>query len=123
MSNQGKIEALWQMMGSMYGHKWVSSFGAQVDPDRVWAATLKNVTPEQVKEGLQRLAKRGDEWPPSAPEFRKLCLDDGEHWEHKAMRIRSKETDAMLRLPKPEIDKNIGRTALDELKQKLGVKI
>lgn len=61
-------------MSSMFGHKWTSSYGAEVDPDRVWLATLDGVSADQIKTGLSRLRERGDEWPPSAPEFRKLCL-------------------------------------------------
>lgn len=66
--------ALWQMMSSMYGHRWTSAYGSEVDPDRVWQATLADVSPEQIKYGMRELARNGDDWPPSAPEFRKLCL-------------------------------------------------
>ena len=69
-----EIEQLWQLMSSMFGHKWTSSYGDESDPDRVWYAILKDITWNQMKSGMDRLAKSGREWPPAAPEFRKLCL-------------------------------------------------
>jgi len=39
----------------------------------VWAASLKGITPEMIKTGLNKLITRGYDWPPSAPEFSKLC--------------------------------------------------
>ncbi len=105
----------------MFGHKWVSSYGAAIDPDKVWFATLGGVSDEQIKEGLKRLAESGQEWPPSAPEFRKLCLDDGAHWEHKAFDRIAAETDRQLALPKPERNLNVGREALAAFKNKIGV--
>lgn len=73
---------LWQIMSSMYGHKWVSSFGDEVDPDKVWASCLKGISRDQIKFGLNQCATSGREWPPSAPEFRLMCLDSPD-WEHK----------------------------------------
>lgn len=97
------IEFIWQTMTSMYGHKWVSSFGAEVDPDRVWAACLKGISPEQIKSGLNQCAIRALQWPPSAPEFRSLCLgleldDDGNDagWQQRAHARAAAETDKYL---------------------------
>ena len=66
-------------MSSMFGHKWTSSYGDESDPDRVWYAVLKDTTWDQMKNGMDTLSKSGREWPPSAPEFLKLCLglEDG----------------------------------------------
>ena len=57
-----------------------------MDTDKVWAACLRGILPEQIKHGLNELAKSGDPWPPSAPEFRALCLDaaDDGAWERIA---------------------------------------
>lgn len=81
---------LWQMMSSMFGHKWTSSYGDEVDPDRVWASCLKGISKDQIKHGLNQCAVTGREWPPSAPEFRAMCLDSPD-WEHK--RISSAEAE------------------------------
>jgi hypothetical protein len=61
-------------MASMYGHKWTSSYGAEIDPDRVWFASIYDLDDEKIKKGLRACLDNGLEWPPSAPEFRKLCL-------------------------------------------------
>lgn len=97
------VEFIWQTMTSMFGHKWVSSYGAEVDPDKVWAACLKGISPEQIKSGLNQCASRGLEWPPSAPQFRALCLgleldDDGNDssWQHRVHAKRAAETAKLL---------------------------
>jgi hypothetical protein len=78
------IQEVWLLMTRLFGHKWTSQFGDQVDPGNVWAASLKGLSSEQVKHGLNCLVLQGAEWPPSAPEFRKLCTGDDEvSWEHK----------------------------------------
>lgn len=72
------MEMIWRLMGNLYGHKWVSSYGAEVDPDKVWSYTLAGLLKEQVQAGLRAVAEGGAEWPPSAPEFRQLCLNPGQ---------------------------------------------
>ena len=51
---QSLVETVWQLMGSMYGHRWTSSFGDSVDPDRVWAATLAGLDDAQVRHGMRQ---------------------------------------------------------------------
>jgi len=80
----------------MYGHRWVSSFGAEVDPDGTWQAIISGLTSKQVQCGVDACREKCLEWPPSAPEFRKLCLGDNESIEHKNHAIRAAETDRML---------------------------
>ena len=70
-----EIEQLWQLMSSMYGHKWTSAYGDIPDPDKVWYAILKDVSWEQMQFGMNKLANSGASWPPAAPEFKKLCLN------------------------------------------------
>src|SRR5690606_28903373 len=70
---QGLLDKLWLKMTEMYGHRWTASFGVSADQDHAWAATLGGLTGVQIAKGLAELAARGDDWPPSAPEFRKLC--------------------------------------------------
>ena len=41
-----------------------------------WAAGLADVTPEQVRRGLNALTS---EWPPTLPEFKALCLNRGKN--------------------------------------------
>jgi hypothetical protein len=57
----------------MYGHRWSSSYGTEVDPARVWEAALSAVTDEQIKNGLRACVERNLEWPPTAPQFLSMC--------------------------------------------------
>ena len=70
-------------MASMFGPKWTSSYGDIPDPDKVWQASLRDVSWEQMMEGMNRITQKGLEWPPGAPQFRKICLGQDEHWAHK----------------------------------------
>lgn len=65
---------LWEMMGRLFGSKFASNYGADVDPDGIWAAALMDVPWEKIKFGFDELMRKGSEWPPSVPEFRKICL-------------------------------------------------
>lgn len=69
----------------VYGHKWVSSYG-EAD-DGTWLTGLSDVTPDQVKLGLEKCRTSDDVWPPTLPGFRSLCL------------LAYKETSARLYLP------------------------
>lgn len=66
---------LWVLMTEMYGHKWASVHG---DKDSgTWGKVLHDINGHQIAVGMQACASRTDdqaEWPPSAPEFRKMCL-------------------------------------------------
>ena len=59
----------------MYHHKWTSSAGDEADVDGIWAAVLIDVPWVKIKHGFDQLVVKGFKWPPSAPEFRDLCLD------------------------------------------------
>ena len=70
---QGLLDNLWLKMTEMYGHRWTASFGVSADQSHAWAATLAGLSGAQIASGLAALVERGDDWPPSAPDFRKLC--------------------------------------------------
>lgn len=80
-------------MGSMFGHKWVTSYGDKPDPDRVWQATLKGISEESIRKALSEIARNGAEWPPSAPEFKKLCDGTNELFEHRRIAYADRERD------------------------------
>lgn len=89
-----EIQEVWRLMTHLYGHKWTSSHGDQVDPGNVWAACLRGVSTEQVRRGLNQCVVRGLEWPPSAPEFRKLCTgEDAASWEHARVKAADREAE------------------------------
>lgn len=77
------IARLWQRMAAIYGHKWVSSYGAD-DADDTWLRGLGGITPNEVAGALSACVERGDPWPPTLPEFRALCRAPKERRESAA---------------------------------------
>lgn len=75
-------------MQGLYGHKWISAQGV-TDLDSTWAIALGDLSAEDIGRGLRACVERADPWPPSLPEFRRLCL--------KTMR----ENEAMYRCAGP----------------------
>ena len=63
---------LWEVMQEAYGHQWNSQFGEE--PTETWERLLTGISPEQIRDGLEKLANRTETWPPNAQEFRQLCL-------------------------------------------------
>ena len=121
LKNEERAEGIWQMMGSMFGHRWVSSFGQKIDPDRAWIATLMGVTDEQIKNGFRALSIRGDEWPPTAPEFRKLCLNpENKTWEQQGAAYREYRPEKLLTKITQEELNEIAKKNLEEMKKMLG---
>lgn len=70
------MRTLWVRMIEMYGNRWVMHFGDSADggAGATWRKVLAGLTPTQVAVGLQACAAIADDWPPSAPRFRALCL-------------------------------------------------
>ncbi|WP_157673376.1 replication protein P [Endozoicomonas ascidiicola] len=60
-------------MTGLFGQKWTSAYGL-ADRNGEWLKTLNGLHPAQLEIGLNRVRLAGSEWPPAAPEFRKLCL-------------------------------------------------
>ena len=70
---EAQIAQLWARMASMYGHRWLSAYGER-DEDGTWRRVLSGLVGEQIAKGLRGCIESGSEWPPSAPEFRRMCL-------------------------------------------------
>lgn len=70
------IDALWVAMADVYGHRWVSSFGAdpRAGSGGTWARGLAGLTPPQIGQGIDACIAGAYAWPPTLPEFRALCL-------------------------------------------------
>ena len=71
--------ALWQQFADLFPHRWTPVLGVWA-PDNpavnTWRSTLKGLTPKQLARGIERVRLSGATFPPSAPEFRRLCLGD-----------------------------------------------
>jgi len=102
---------LWQLMSSMFGHKWTSAYGDDVDPDRVWQACLADVSPEQIRHGMSKLGRSGRDWPPAVPEFRNICLnlEDASEtdWEHRRVEAADRARMVALRLERKRTPEEI----------------
>jgi hypothetical protein len=62
-------------MQAVYGHRWTVSFhGIEETAMREWAMALADMTPEQIRRGLDSL---NSDWPPTLPEFKRLCMGRG----------------------------------------------
>lgn len=55
-----------------FGYRWVNSYG-EAD-NGTWRAGLCDVTPEQIMRGIDVCRLSGRDWPPTLPEFRKMCV-------------------------------------------------
>jgi hypothetical protein len=101
------LESLWKTMVQTYGHRWTANFGAVPKPDHAWAKHLTGLNGKQIANGLAQLSSiANDGWPPSAPQFRSMCLhvagfpSDDEAWvealrgsySYESVRIAAKAT-------------------------------
>lgn len=66
------MDRLWLRLQEIYGHQLNSQFGETIPES--WERLLMDLSPEQIADGLNRLADRKDTWPPNGQEFRQLCL-------------------------------------------------
>lgn len=86
------IIKLWELMARMYGHRWSSAYGDEIDPGNVWAAVIDGLDEMQIRHGMRELVRQGYDWPPSAPEFRKLCTGASDvSWEHRRIEAADRE--------------------------------
>lgn len=60
-------------MTGIYGHKWVTTYGAEVS--ETWVRGCCDLGPDALARGLRKcLDWNGNEgWPPSLPQFRAMC--------------------------------------------------
>lgn len=67
------------MMMALYGSRWSSQFGEQVDRTGQWTKTLWGVTRTQMAGALELMRTSGRAWPPTAPELRAMCLGQDQY--------------------------------------------
>lgn len=68
------VALLWRRFAAMFGDNWTRSYGP-TDEHGVWLAGLRRagLTPERLGVGLRAVLGSGKTFPPSLPEFVKLC--------------------------------------------------
>ena len=106
------ISALFSKFQIIYGSKWTSQIAGLEDLyiDE-WREGLKNLNGKQIKNGLNEC--RLQDWPPSMGEFVKLCIGP------EIPRVNCAAYKPFKSLPKPKVDKDKARAAIDEMKIKL----
>lgn len=73
-------------MTHIYGHKFASAYGESAiegnditEAARTWSSGLRGLTGEQIAQGLRECINCGASWPPTLPEFVKMCKGIGEN--------------------------------------------
>ena len=100
---------LWERMIHLYGHKFSAVFGERAtrpdglltDVAQTWAGGLRGITGAQLAAGLRTCIGSGNEWPPSLPAFRAMCLPERVPRCHQDARARADL--AYLALPRPPL--------------------
>ena len=102
-------------MAEIYGHKWMSQFGECAD-DRgnltsaaqTWSQGLATIPLDAISTGFSALVEKGNEWPPSLPEFLALCQPE------KSLAAYHRIAKA---LPPPEVDEQIVKESLAKIRK------
>lgn len=70
------IELVWVGLAGLYGVRFTGPFGS--DPygpsAALWRASLGDLSDEALRHGLEACVAAGEDWPPTAPAYRALCL-------------------------------------------------
>lgn len=72
------MAVLWQRMADKFPNRWLNAVGdysLQSIAVDSWRQTLRGIRPHMIAAGLRALDSSGEQWPPSAPAFRQLCID------------------------------------------------
>ena len=71
---------LWERLTHIYGHKFASAYGESAingnnltEAARTWSSGLRGLTGEHIANGLRECIACGESWPPTLPEFVKMC--------------------------------------------------
>lgn len=92
--------ALFKHFQVLYGHKFVSAYeGIEDFAAQKWSEVLKDITAQQIKEGLRKCGERKirngqEDWPPTPAEFRAMCIPE---------RVEPIHRD-YISLPRPAVD-------------------
>lgn len=69
-----RMERLWEVMTECYGTRWTTSY--DVEPTPLWCRALEPLADEAIARGIEGVRFSGGVWPPSLPEFVRLCSVD-----------------------------------------------
>lgn len=71
------IDLVWVALAGLYGSRFTTPFGVTPDgvPAALWRTTLGGLSEADLRTGIAALMASGEDFPPSAPAFRALCLE------------------------------------------------
>ena len=94
-----RITGLFIWMAAVYGRTWTGQYAGETAKvaSAAWGDGLFDLTDEHLEAGKRATLKRYGDWPPSLPEFRRLCLELGG------------DADALLAAMNQDRDHPIGR--------------
>jgi hypothetical protein len=117
------IARVWTRMAEVYGHKWVSQYGEVCDEKgtltsaaKTWAQGLSRLKPEEISVGFSKIVEKGFTWPPSLPEFANLCANG------RPLKLAAPFHKMVKQLPAPEVDPEIIRSTLREIRARMSSK-
>jgi len=104
---------LWERMTQLWGHRHQSAWGQSVDANgnltdtaELWLQGLGRFTLSEIGNGVNKMVEKGQEWPPTLPEFMQMCKP-------KRLAPYHKMAEA---LPAPEVDSAIAYTELKKIR-------
>ncbi len=105
-------------MSRLYGHKFVSNFGAS--DDGTWLMALSGLQRSDLSRGLTALLSHPDDWPPSVPRFKRMCLGITEsHIESRAISLaKAHDSYSFELLPEKEAHRRV-RQKLEQATEEL----
>ena len=107
---------LWQIMGEIYGSQWFNEYGDE--PNTSWIVEIERLTLAELARGIEQCKRSRSPFVPRLPQFLGYC-DDGLTQEQRAFNARCKESELLLRLPRPEPNPEIRKAAILEMKKLL----
>ena len=74
-----RIMGLFIWMAAVYGRTWSGQYAGETAKVAIaaWGDGLYDLTDEHLEAGKRATLKRHGDWPPSLPEYRRLCLGLG----------------------------------------------
>jgi hypothetical protein len=90
--------------------------GKLTESAEMWQKGLKGLDGKLIAHGLEKCLESGEDWPPSLPKFRAMCLGSSEEQRENAAMYRPPEC---LALPKPRPRRDHARPYLQALRQAL----
>ena len=92
-----------------------------MDPDGVWERALTGIDKTAIGKAFSTLTtESGDAWPPSAPEFRKLCESGGsvDTWQQRKYREAEERPKALPEKRSEEVKERVS-AGIGELRKQL----